>query len=104
MYIIIHTDLIAANEPQLGSITDRELIEEPDEGRDAFIEYMADNQCVESTCNVIDTVNEEDITLELETYFNTVEIDLLNEMFMTSDEWTECQIELALDILHRKDK
>ena len=77
MYIITHTGLVDPNEPQLGMVTDRELIEEPNEGRDAFIAEMADNQEVKDTCTVRDTASEKDIELEIETYFSTAEIDML---------------------------
>jgi len=80
MYIVKHTDLIDASEPQLGTITECELFAEPDEELHAFYVDWSING-FSKTIYVPDNITEEDIELEAENYFTKVELEKL-EIFI----------------------
>ena len=99
MWIKTTTDLIDSNEPQLGSITDTELIAEQDEGMSALLDYLEDNQECPEIFTVIDDYADEDIELQTSDFLSSKQIDMLNDMFMADNDWDKIQIEYILDNL-----
>ena len=103
MWIKTTTDLIDASEPQLGKITETEIMENGDEGLDILLNVMADDQ----ECPVIFTteceVTDEVIELHTADYLNAQQIDMLNDMFIEDNAWDYIQLKYALDHLQIKE-
>jgi len=102
MYIVKHVDLIDANEPQLGSITEPELIQDEGEGLDLLIDDMVSNQEVPTTFYAIDDYTDEDIELQTSDYLDDAQIDMLNAMFMDSCMWDEDVLRYIIENLRSK--
>ena len=100
MYIITTEDLIDAEEPQLGTISDTELFEGYDgEARTIAFKQMEDEQELQGTYAFIDDNTDQDSEFLVTDYFDNKEIDILNALFMEDNEWTERQLEYILDNL-----
>jgi len=97
MYIVKHTYPTGDNEP-IGVITEHEIFESYDgEIRDAFIFDFIENQELLDSITMIDSIMENEESIDICNYFSSHEIDLLNEMFMECDEWTENQVKYILN-------
>ncbi len=98
MYIRRSNSPIWAEEPQLGSLDESELIEDEGEGLAILITYMADQQEVPTTFSAIDEFGDEDIELQMSDYLDSNYIDMLNAMFMDNNDWTEEQLTFLIDL------
>jgi len=99
MYLKSTTYQTMEGEPHLGTQTETEIIEEEGEALALLITYMADQQEVPTTFTAIDDYSDDDLELEMTDYLDNNEIDILNAMFIETDEWTEQQIIFVLENL-----
>lgn len=73
------------------------LMQEPNEGRNEFIQQMVDDELFYESITVIDFFTDEDIELEIESYFNSKEIALLSILWDIQLDWTVKQVEFMLN-------
>ena len=91
-------------EPQLGTITETELMGEREEAIDALCEYIEDNQELPEVFTVIDDITEFEIDLRVKDYLSNHQINTINELLMEDNEWTTHQIKVIIDYHDVKDK
>ena len=91
-------------EPQLGTITETELMGEKEEAILALCDYIEDNQELPEVFTVIDDITDEDIELEVKDYLSDHQIDTVNALLMEDNEWTAHQIKIIIDYHDVKDK
>jgi len=92
MYMECKKVPVMAGEPHLGTMNECELIEDDGEALGLLIEYMVEGQSCNETFTVIDDYTDEVLTLNTSDYLDNRDIDMLNEMFIASDDWDEDMI------------
>lgn len=75
----------------------RELIGTDEEALDILIEHMEYMQECPEVFSAIDDYTDDEIELKTSDYLSDKQIDLLNDLFIASNEWTEEQIRLVLE-------